>query len=134
MMGILFASVFENYLIIPVSLIFGARNSPSYFSVLSELRAHLATHAKLFYDGMVTPLVAKTVVQPDPTPAEIALFVATVRDEFNPGMDGTFPQTQNSTFVDDNATATADKTHAIEGTHNSAVSCYVLFGDPDDDR
>ncbi len=42
--AILFASVFEEFLIVPIGTIFGARNSPSFFCLLSELRSHIASN------------------------------------------------------------------------------------------
>ena len=38
-----FATVFMEFLIIPVGTIFGARNSPSFFCLLSEVRSHTAS-------------------------------------------------------------------------------------------
>jgi hypothetical protein len=35
--GIIFAAVFAEFLIIPIGTIFGACNSPSFFTLLSEL-------------------------------------------------------------------------------------------------
>jgi hypothetical protein len=40
---IIFASVFCEFLIIPIGTIFGARNSPSFFTLLSKLRAHVSS-------------------------------------------------------------------------------------------
>jgi len=42
-MAILFASVLQEFLVIPVGLIFGGCNSPSFYMVLGELCAHLAS-------------------------------------------------------------------------------------------
>ncbi len=41
--GIIFASVFCEFLIIPIGTIFGAGNSPSFFTLLSKLRAHVSS-------------------------------------------------------------------------------------------
>jgi len=40
-----FASVFLEFLILPVGTIFGARNSPSFFCLLSETRSHVASNS-----------------------------------------------------------------------------------------
>jgi len=40
--AIVFAYVFQRFLMIPVGMIFGSRNSPSWFCLFSELRAHMS--------------------------------------------------------------------------------------------
>lgn len=54
--GILFASVFMEFLIVPVGIIFGARNSPLYFTTESELRAHIASTRRYRDDDDITSL------------------------------------------------------------------------------
>ena len=61
--GILFASVFMEFLIIPIGTIFGARNSPSFFCLLSELRAHVASNT-IYHDLSRPSYVLLPVVKP----------------------------------------------------------------------
>jgi hypothetical protein len=58
--GVLFASVFMEFLIIPVGTIIGARNSPSFFTLLSEMRAHTASVLQLWVDDSPTHLTELT--------------------------------------------------------------------------
>jgi hypothetical protein len=58
--GIIFASVFCEFLIIPIGTIFRAQNSPSFFTLLSELRAHVASYMAYRDDDSVANLTAIT--------------------------------------------------------------------------
>ena len=65
-----YAYVYGDWLVIPVGLIFGGRNSPGWFCILSELRAHLAATLSELSDLPISPLVSKIVI-PDPPSPEI---------------------------------------------------------------
>jgi len=134
-MAILFASVFQDYLIIPVGAIFGAVNSPSFFSCMSELRAHLASFGHLLNQGQPLNEYAQKTPLPDPiTPADAQAIIPAVADAKHNGVD---PSSQrrffNQTFVDDNGKC-ALYHEAPELLHNSAVAGFILFGDPSEDR
>jgi hypothetical protein len=58
--GIIFAAVFVEFLIIPFGTIFGARNSPSFFTVLLELQAHIASYTAYCPDDLTTSLANLT--------------------------------------------------------------------------
>lgn len=76
-----FAYVFEDFVIIPVGMIFGARNSPPYFCLVSELRAHVATYDKPLRAAPFSPFIQALEL---PTEPEEALSAA-VADTLNPG-------------------------------------------------
>ena len=42
-MAILWATVFQEFLVIPCGMIFGGRNSPSFYMIPGEFRAHVAS-------------------------------------------------------------------------------------------
>lgn len=63
-LGIIFASVFMEFLIIPIGLVFRARNSPSWWCLLSEVRAHLAAH---YQDWAPLSDLAASVALPPPS-------------------------------------------------------------------
>jgi hypothetical protein len=77
----IFASVIQEFLILPVGLIFGARNSPSFFTLLSETRAHIASNFA-FQDNdkleNMTPLTQRVHLVPPPTPRESTTLVQAV--------------------------------------------------------
>jgi hypothetical protein len=79
----IFASVIQEFLILPVGLIFGARNSPSFFTLLSETRAHIASNFA-FQDNdkleNMTPLTQRVRLVPPPMPRESATLVQAVAD------------------------------------------------------
>jgi hypothetical protein len=77
-LAIVFAFVFMEFLCIPVGSVFGARNSPSWWCLLAEVRAHLATCGDF---ANTTPLFADRVrlVLP-PTPREEVQLVAAISD------------------------------------------------------
>ncbi len=58
--GIIFATVFAEFLIIPIGTIFGARNSPSIFTLLSALQAHVASYTAYCSDDLTTSLTDLT--------------------------------------------------------------------------
>ena len=101
-----YAYVYGDWLVVPIGLIFGGRNSPGWFCLLSELRAHIAAH----YPGLVSdpsfPLVDKITIPPPPPQAITAAFQQAELDSINPGAPAPSPgSTHHATFVDDNLMA-----------------------------
>jgi hypothetical protein len=106
---VVFASVFEEFLIIPVGTIVGARNSPSFFCLLSELGSHLSFNGT-FRDNdkltNMTPLAQRIRLVPPLTPREESQIVPAVADSRHKGVPPLFQcWNYNSMFVDDNGLA-----------------------------
>ena len=129
-----FASVVAEFLILPVGSIFGARHSPSFFTILSEMRSHSSSNQPFRdNDEMVnlTPLAQRIRLIPPPTPREAAAIVRAVPDDKHQGIFDT--RYHNATFVDDNGIT--DTRLRIRGAiDNSVRSAFAIFGAPEDDR
>jgi hypothetical protein len=127
-LAIVFAFVFMEFLCIPVGSVFGARNSPSWWCLLAEVRAHLAACGDF---SSTPPLLADRVrlVLP-PTPREQHQIVAAVADRCHNGV----PHLQadryhQSMFVDDSAQAEL-RQRIRASIHNSEQSAYTILGHP----
>jgi len=119
-------------LFVPVGLIFGSRNSPSWWCQLSELRAHAADC--LDYSERPTHFEQDLKMPPLPTTGERARFVQAVPDSFNTGIAEPYAaRLHNTTFVDDNVTAAVAlrMREAIRATTGSAED---TVGNPKDVR
>jgi hypothetical protein len=135
-LAVVFAYVFLDFLIVPVGQVFGSRSAPSYFSLLSDIRANVASTADL--------------VEPE-APLEdlaVAADIEALPPEWDPTLSLTpacpdalhLPLTAselclflNATFVDDNAIA-AFRPDIRVALHQSIRSALLLFGFPVDDR
>lgn len=130
-MAIVFAYVFMEFLIVPVGAIFGARNSPSYCCLLSEVRCHLAACGP---KQPLTDLASSVRIIPRPTTRETSRIVPAVPDSRHQGV----PKIQqdrshHAMYVDDNITAALRRN--IRGAINDSVtSAYTLLGGPGEDR
>jgi hypothetical protein len=130
-LAIVFAYVFGQYVLIPVGQVFGSRSAPSYFSLLSDIRAYVATCADLITGYPLYPLVAAAELPPEPDPASLAPAIA---DSYNPVLTALEAASHsNCCFVDDNGVAGL-RSNIINSLHNSVVAAFLLFGWPDDDR
>ena len=93
------AFVFSDFLIIPIGLVFGARDSPSWFCQVSELRAFASQHFSSLGleipDQTLIDLVTFDIDPSDPTP-----FTQAFPDKHNKGLPSLSPGPHN-TFVDD---------------------------------
>jgi hypothetical protein len=103
---IVFASVLQEFLIIPVGSIFGARNSPSFFTLLSEGQSHVALN-QIFRENdepeNLTPLTQRIHLALPLTPKETLTLFLAVPDSRHQGIQPHLAnQYHNSTFVDDN--------------------------------
>jgi hypothetical protein len=66
-MAVVFACAFFNFLIIPVGQVFGSRSAPSYFSLLSEVHAKVASTVDLTTEGgPLEELAQAAIIKPLP--------------------------------------------------------------------
>jgi hypothetical protein len=130
-----FATVWANWLILPVSSIFGGRDSPGSFMWKGEIRSPPTNHATLPPSAYETPLVQRLWLQAPPTPTEIATFSPAIADAINPGIlidSSGEPERRQPPFVDDAPNADACQ-HFITSIAVSVYSAYIVFGHPEED-
>jgi hypothetical protein len=135
-MGPAFAAVWKDWLVIPVSSVFGARDAPGNYMRKGELRAHFGNYTRLTPAAFDTPLIERLQLPPPPTPEEVATFAQAIPDSINTGVslrpDGS-PERRLSSFVDDTGTAHARRDHFLAAAAASVHSAYVMFGHPEED-
>jgi hypothetical protein len=127
-----FAYVFQEFLIVPVGNIFGSKSAPSWFTILAELRAHMAN--VLPYEAHLSdPLVQSLVLPPQREPAA-APPVPAVADRAHRGATSLYPiprgmPTHHAMFVDDNALVALRRSirYAVASSLGSSYDC---FGSP----
>jgi hypothetical protein len=128
-----FAYVFGNYLIIPVGQeVFGSRSAPSFFSLLSDLRAAVASSHDLV-SSFDIPFLAASAVIPYPPANLVELLTPAISDRHNqPLTEEEAANFSNCTFVDDNGILAI---HSVMRTalHQSLISAFLIFGFPGDD-
>ncbi len=130
-LAIAFAYVFGQYLLIPVGQVFGSRSAPSYFSLLSDIRAYVATCADLITGYPLHPLAAAAELPPEPPPSSL---VPAIADILNPVLTPLEAASHsNCCFVDDNGVAGL-RSNIKQSLHKSVVSAFLLFGWPVNDR
>ena len=129
--AVAYAYVWGRWLVIPIGLIFGGRNSPGWFCILSELRAFLATHSPYVATTPVHPLVDRITIPDPPTQATGTPYALAVADALNPGTGTSVSAlTHHSTFVDDNMMAEYHDRIRLS-IQRSTDSCYLMFGHPE---
>jgi hypothetical protein len=120
------AFVFSEFLIIPIGLVFGARDSPSWFCQVSELRAfasqHLSSLGLDIPDRTLIDLVTFDINPSDPTP-----FTPAFPDKHNRGLTSSSQGPQN-TFVDDTV-MTELKTLIRHAAISSVITANLFIGD-----
>jgi hypothetical protein len=125
------------FLIIPIGTIFGARNSPSFFTLLSEWRSHIASnrHYRPNDDPQhLTTLARRVRLVPDLTDRERATLVPAKADAIHQGIPAALADRyHNSTFVDDNGILDR-RERMIGAIDNSVRAAYDVFGPPEIDR
>jgi hypothetical protein len=130
-----FATVWKTYVVLPVSAIFGGRNSPGTYMWKGEMRSHLANFVLLPESAYQESLVTRIVLPPQPTADDIALFSQALPDALNPGIafrpDGS-PERRHPSFVDDTGVAHIRR-HFLTAAAASVFSAYVVFGRPEED-
>lgn len=130
-----FATVWRNWLIIPVSAIFGSRSSPGDYMRKGETRSHFANHVILPDSAFETPLITRLQLPPPPTPAEASVFAQASADTLNPGIRLSptgIPERRQPSFVDDTGTAHV-RHHFLAAAAASVHAAYVMFGLPSED-
>jgi hypothetical protein len=129
-LAIAFAYVFGQYLLIPVGQVSGSLSALSYFSLLLDIQAYVATCADLITGYPMHPLAAAGELPPEPAPSSLAPAVA---DSLNPALTALEASSHsNCCFVDNNGVAGLRST-IQQSLHNSVVSAFLLFGWPDED-
>lgn len=131
-LGICFAYVFMEFLIVPIGTIFGAGDSPGWFGLTAEARTHLGNVKD--YAATELPLADEVVLPAPPTDVEIASFAPAVADSSHQGIPPALRDRHwHSMFVDDKATA--DTLSRMRSAIRSGVgSAYENYGHPDHDR
>ena len=134
---VVFAAVFCEFLLFPIGTIFGARNSPSFFTLLSEVRSHVASNSIYRTDDdpdSLTTLARRVRLVPDLTVRERSNLVQAVADAQHQGISEELSaRYHNSTFVDDNGIADV-RARIIGAIDNSVRAAYAIFGHPSGDR
>jgi hypothetical protein len=127
-LAIVFAFEFMEFLCIPIGTVFGARNSPSWWCILAEVRAHLVACG----DFSANPrLLADRVdlVLP-PTPKEVQAIMPARADCCHQGiLELQQGRLHQSMFIDDSAQAEL-RQHICASIHASEQSAYTLLGHP----
>lgn len=131
-----FASVWQQWLIIPVGTIFGSRSSPSTYMWKGEMRAHLGHHMALSPAAFDEPLIQRLQLPVEITDEEATLLLApAASDALNKGIrrrpNGDFER-RLPAFVDDTAVAHI-REHFLAAAAASVHSAFVVFGHPDED-
>jgi hypothetical protein len=132
-LAVVFAYIFLDYLIIPVGQVFGSRSAPSYFSLMSDVRAEVAsTSTDLTKDGgPFEPLAESATLDPLPDGWDPQSQLAPAcPDALHPPLS---PEEllcfADATFVDDNGVAVYHD-HMRTALHQSVRAAYLLFGFP----
>ena len=133
-MAVIFAYIFLDFLIIPVGQVFGSRSAPSYFSLMSDIRAEVASNVDLA-DSPLEELASAARIDPLPVdwdPAEV--LTPACSDALHPPLSpAELLSVANATFVDDNGVA-AYRGKMRAALHQSVRAAYLLFGFPHEDR
>ena len=107
-MAVVFAYIFLEFLIIPVGQVFGSRSTPSYFSLMSDIRAAVTSTVDLTKDGLPLEQLARTATF-DPLPADwepSSALIPACHDVLHPPLSSSEMRCHtNATFVDDNGVA-----------------------------
>ncbi len=135
-LAVVFAYIFLDFLIIPVGQVFGSRSAPSYFSLMSDIRAEVASTTDLTKDGgPMEPLALSATIDPLPDSWDpLSDLTQACPDALHPPLS---PEEllcfANATFVDDNGVA-AYRDQMRTALHQSVRAAYLLFGFPHEDR
>jgi hypothetical protein len=130
-LAIAFTYVFGAFLLIPIGQVFGSWSTPSHFSLLSDIRAFVATCADLITGYPLHSLAAAAELPGEPLPSDL---VPAISDSLNPPLlELEAASHSNCCFVDDDGVAGLP-TNIIDSVLKSIVSAFLLFGWPEDDR
>ena len=134
-LAIVFASVWQQFLVVPVGTIFGSRSSPSTYMVHGELRSHFAQHMPDAHLAPLTDLAARVDIGEDPPEEERLNFSQATADALNVGLEnseGPAPDRRQSSFVDDSGNAHVRRFFRTV-INVSILAAYLIFGSPQDD-
>ncbi|MGL4349225.1 MAG: hypothetical protein ACRCT2_01365, partial [Plesiomonas shigelloides] len=130
-----FATVWRQFLVIPVSAIFGSKSSPGTYMWKGEMRSHFSNFADVPQEAMETELIERLVLPPPPTADEVKSFARATSDSLNPGItfrESGEPERRQPSFVDDTGVAHV-RDHFVKAAASSVYAAYVVFGQPDED-
>jgi hypothetical protein len=134
-MAILFASVWDDKLVVPVGSIFGACFSPGFYMKKGEIRSHF-THSHPDPTSLpLTDLARALILPPPPTRAETAEFDQAVADTIHKGLSNPKtdpPERRQVAYVDDLATAHIPR-FIRSLVNTSVIGAYIIFGFPEED-
>jgi hypothetical protein len=124
-LAIAFAYVFGGFLLIPVGQVFGSRSAPSYFSLLSDIRAYVATCADLITGRPLHPLAEAAELPAMPEPGTLVPVLADSQNQ--PLSTAEAACYSNCTFVDDNGIL-APRSVIRTALHNTSYLrfCYSV--------
>jgi hypothetical protein len=128
-LALLFAYFLGPFVIIPVGMVFRARNAPSYFSLTSDIRANVATSCDLHGHPPLAIPVAATDVARLPMDWSASRFLAFAKQDARTSPLTLLEQSTDghSMFVDDNGVA-ADRSNIWRALHQSIELAYMLYG------
>ena len=116
-------------------MIFGGRNSPSFYMIPGELRAHVASASD--FGPITTDLSESIVLATPPSPRAALQLARATPDDKNPGaallLNDPTRCYAHSSFVDDTGNAHI-RSRIVGAITNSILSAYVVFGFPSEDR
>ena len=118
-----YAYVFRNYLVVPIGAIFGGRDSPGYFCMVSELRSLASTHLSSLANAShpISDSVQFTAL-PSGLPC------TAIKDSINTGLHSKEKGSQ-PVFVDDTIIVEYDQL-IREAAASSILSANIIFGTP----
>ena len=130
-MGVVFAQIFQEFLMIPCGLIFGAKSSPAWYMLPAELRSHLASAGD--YGALSSALAKEIELPPQLTPRQKSRLASATADQRHRGTSHHELPHQHNSFVDDTVTA-AWPEKIRTAVNQSVLSSYVIFGFPKESR
>jgi hypothetical protein len=134
-MAIVFASVWQSFLVIPVGTIFGSKSSPSTYMVHGELRSHYAQHLPNAHLAPLTDLARRVDIGVDPPLSLRMLFSQATACALNTGLlhsSGPNPDRRQASFVDDSGNAHVRRFFRAV-VNASVIAAYLIFGAPESD-
>ena len=135
MMAVVFASVWDKYLVIPVGTIFGSKSSPSTYMVNGEIRSHYTQHMPDAPNAPMTDLALRVDIGEDPPWEVRQQFAQATPGALNVGLlnsAGPNPDRRQSSFVDDAGNAHI-REHFRMVVNCSVLAAYLVFGSPQED-
>jgi hypothetical protein len=130
--AIIFAYVFMEFLIIPVEMIFGACNAPSWWDIMANWHSHLGTTKD--YSNKQYDIVNQVQLVPDLTNTKQAIIPPAIADSQNQGIPAKLKHHGHiSMFVDDNCSINIHSV-ILNNIYAAVGSAYDCFGFPEVDH